>query len=96
VAKQQSRLALFWLACRSLLGFLDQSHDLRALKAPNIEITSSTSRLLVALDGEVTMLRTPLRYRVRPNALQVYAAQDDLDRAPLTNEPASTYLRHSA
>lgn len=96
VAKQQSRLALFWLACRSLLGFLDQSHDLRALKAPNMEITSSTSRLLVALDGEVTMLRTPLRYRARPNALQVYAPQDDSDRPPLTNEPAGTYVRHSA
>jgi diacylglycerol kinase family enzyme len=96
VARRQSRLALFWLACRSLLGFLDQSHDLRALKAPNIEITSHTSRLLVALDGEVTLLRTPLRYRARPNALRVYAPESDSDRPPLTKEPASTYITRSA
>ena len=73
VAKRQSRLALLWLACRSLLGFMDQSRDLRAVKVPDLEISSRTSRLLVALDGEVTMLRPPLRYRARPNALLVFA-----------------------
>jgi diacylglycerol kinase family enzyme len=73
VAKRQSRLALFWLACRSLAGFMDKSRDLRAVKAPDVEITSRTSRLLVALDGEVAMMRTPLRYRARPNALRVFA-----------------------
>jgi len=77
VAKKQSRLALFWLACRSLLGFMDQSRDLRAVKAPEVEITSRTSRLLVALDGEVAMLRPPLRYRARPNALRVFAPSPD-------------------
>lgn len=96
VAKQQSRLALFWLACRSLLGFMDQSHDLRALKTPYLGITSSTSRLLVALDGEVTMLRTPLRYRARPNALRVFAPGVDSATPPLTNGPASTYVGPSA
>jgi diacylglycerol kinase family enzyme len=75
VAKRQSRIALFWLACRSLLGFLDQSRDLRAVKVPDVEITSRTSRLLVALDGEVAMMRPPLRYRVRPNALRVFAPE---------------------
>jgi diacylglycerol kinase family enzyme len=73
VASRQSRLALFWLACRSLLGLMDQSRDLRAVKVPDLEISSRTSRLLVALDGEVTMLRPPLRYRARPNALRVFA-----------------------
>lgn len=80
VAKRQSRLALFWLACRSLAGFMDQSRDLRAVKAPDVEITSRTSRLLVALDGEVTMMRTPLHYRARPNALRVFAPQEELDK----------------
>ena len=73
IAKKQSRLALFWLACRSLLGFMDHEHDLRAVMAPEVTITSRTSRLLVSLDGEVAMLRPPLRYRALPNALLVYA-----------------------
>jgi diacylglycerol kinase family enzyme len=84
VAKRQSRLALFWLACRSLLGFMDQAQDLRAVKVPQVTITSRTSRLLVALDGEVAMMRSPLRYRARPNALRVFAPQGDSDRPPLT------------
>jgi diacylglycerol kinase family enzyme len=84
VAKQQSRLGLIWLALRSLFGFLDQSRDLRAVKVPDVKITSRTSRLLVAMDGEVAILRTPLCYRARPNALQVFAPQDDSDRPPLT------------
>jgi YegS/Rv2252/BmrU family lipid kinase len=96
VARQQSRLALFWLACRSLLGFMDQSHDLRALKAASVEITSRTSRLLVALDGEVTMLRTPLRYRARPNALRVFALEADSAKPPLTKAGVSTYISGSA
>jgi diacylglycerol kinase family enzyme len=86
VAKRQTRLALFWLACRSLAGFMDQSRDLRAVKAPDVEITSRTSRLLVALDGEVTMMRTPLRYRARPNALRVLAPEP-------AREPDSTRIR---
>jgi len=73
VASRQSRLALFWLACRSLIGLIDRSRDLRAMNAPDVEVSSRTSRLLVALDGEVTMLRPPLRYRARPNALRVFA-----------------------
>lgn len=73
VARRQSRLGLFWLACRSLLGFMERSRDLRAVNVPKVKITSPTSRLLVSLDGEVAMLRPPLHYRVRPNALRVFA-----------------------
>ena len=73
VAKEQGRLALFWLACRSVLGLLDQSHDLRTVKVSAAEINSHTSRLLVACDGEVDFIRTPLRYRTRPAALRVFA-----------------------
>lgn len=73
VAKRQSRWSLFWLACRSLAGFMDQERDLHMVKTPRVRITSRTSRLLVSLDGEVTILRSPLRYRVRPRALRVFA-----------------------
>ena len=31
------------------------------------------SRVHVAIDGEVTTMRTPLHYRTRPGALQVLA-----------------------
>lgn len=75
IARRQSRLALFWLACRSLAGFIDQAEDLRAVKMQEVTITSRTRRILVALDGEVAMLRPPLHYRARPNALRVFAPE---------------------
>jgi diacylglycerol kinase family enzyme len=79
VAKAQSRLALFRLACRAILGLLDQQVDLRAMKVAKAEIRSRSSKLLVALDGEVEVLRPPLLYRTRPGALRVFAPLTPLD-----------------
>jgi diacylglycerol kinase family enzyme len=79
VAKQQSRLALLWLAFRSAVGLLDRKRDLRILKVGAVDITSRTSRLLVALDGEVMVMRSPLQYRLRPGALRVFAPAKPTD-----------------
>jgi diacylglycerol kinase family enzyme len=76
VARQQSRLALLWLALRSAIGFLDRKRDLRTFKVGSVDINSRTSRLLVALDGEVAVMRSPLEYRVRPGALRVFVPAD--------------------
>jgi diacylglycerol kinase family enzyme len=71
VAKQQSRLGLLWLAVRIFLGFLAQERDLRIFKLNAVEISSRRRRLLVALDGEVERIQSPLRYRIRPGDLRV-------------------------
>jgi diacylglycerol kinase family enzyme len=73
VAKQQSRLALLWLASRSFLGFLDQQRDLRTFNLAAVEISSRHRRLLVAFDGEIETFKSPLQYRIRPGALRVFA-----------------------
>jgi diacylglycerol kinase family enzyme len=75
VARQQSRLALLWLAFRSAIGLLDRKQDLRIFKSSSVDISSRTSRLLVAMDGEVSVMRSPLEYRVRPGALRVFVPQ---------------------
>jgi diacylglycerol kinase family enzyme len=72
VARRQSRIALLWLALRSALGLVDQGRDLRVLSVRSAEIASRTSRLPVAIDGEVAVLRPPLHYRIRPGALRVF------------------------
>jgi diacylglycerol kinase family enzyme len=72
VARQRSRTSLVLLALRSALGFVNEARDLRILKVSSAEIMSRTSRLLVAMDGEVSILRPPLRYRARPAALRVF------------------------
>jgi diacylglycerol kinase family enzyme len=55
-----------------MLGKLRMSRDLKTLKGRFAEITSHTSRLPVALDGEVKMLTPPLRYVIRKQALKVF------------------------
>jgi diacylglycerol kinase family enzyme len=66
VAKVQSRLSMFWLACRCIFGLLDQQRDLRIFKGGMADISSRRSKLLVAFDGEVETIRSPLHCRTRP------------------------------
>jgi diacylglycerol kinase family enzyme len=73
VAKQQSRLALVLLAFRMLLGLLDEARDLKIMRLAAAEISSRRGRLLVALDGELELMRPPLSYRIWPGALRVFA-----------------------
>jgi diacylglycerol kinase family enzyme len=81
VARQGSRTSLVWLAVRAALGLIDQMRDLRIVKVKSAEIDARTSRLLVGIDGEVAILRPPLRYRTHQGALRVFApatAEDEV------------------
>jgi diacylglycerol kinase family enzyme len=72
VARQGSRTALVLLALKSALGWIDETRDLRILNVTSAKIESRTSRLLVAMDGEVSVQRPPLHYRTRRGALRVF------------------------
>jgi diacylglycerol kinase family enzyme len=76
VANTQGRLAMFWLACRCILGLASLQRDLRIFKGASADISARRKRLLVAFDGEVAMMRSPLHYRSRPGALRVFAASE--------------------
>ena len=65
------RLGLFRLAFRALFGRLNQAKDFDLFCVEEAIIESRRPRLLVATDGEVTLLSTPLHYRTRPRALRV-------------------------
>jgi diacylglycerol kinase family enzyme len=52
-------------------GKADQARDIDTFKTREAEIDARSSRLPVALDGEVEIMRTPLHYRSRPGALRV-------------------------
>lgn len=73
VARTQSRLGLVWLSLRAIFGRTDQVRDLRISKVAEGDVDSRASRLPVACDGEVELMRTPLHYRSRPGALRVFA-----------------------
>lgn len=71
VAQRTGRLRLLWLSLRALFGGLRDQQDFDSLCTKEIWIETKHRRLRVATDGEVTLMKTPLHYRVRPGALRV-------------------------
>ena len=71
VAQRPGRMGLLRFAWRALWGRLAQERDFDVLLASELEITTRRRSLRVATDGEVNVMQTPLRYRVRPGALTV-------------------------
>jgi len=71
VAQRPTRLGLVRLAFHALLGSLAQARDFSAELAKELQVETHHKRLRVATDGEVTVMTTPLHYRIRPGALPV-------------------------
>ena len=73
IARSQRRLALLGLVLRALLGWLDSARDLQSLAVASVAIGSRRKRLLASFDGEIEIVRTPIRYSIKPAALRVFA-----------------------
>lgn len=71
VAARGRRRDLLKLALWTLLGRASRACELKALSAREILIETRRKRVRVALDGEVTWMESPLRYRTLPGALRV-------------------------
>lgn len=77
VAHRTGRMGLLRLAWRALFGGLRDEQDFDAMCSQEIWIETRRHRLRVATDGEVTVMKTPLHYRVRPGALRVLVKERD-------------------
>jgi diacylglycerol kinase family enzyme len=62
---------LLTLAVRALCGQLRQADDFMDCTVKSLRVESPLARLLVATDGEVSRMDTPLEFRIRPLSLQV-------------------------
>lgn len=71
VVKPRTPLAFFWMVCRMCFGRIEEARDLDRFELKEAEVGARASRLPVALDGEVSLMLTPLRYRSRAQALRV-------------------------
>lgn len=71
VAQRSGRLALLGFALRALAGRLRQARDFDALATDRLVIATRHKRIRVSTDGEVTLMQTPLRYRILAGALHV-------------------------
>lgn len=70
------RFGLIRLAFHALFGRVDQAKDFDAFAVAEALIESNRPQLLVATDGEVSMMKTPLHYRVRPRSLAVFVPRE--------------------
>jgi len=64
-------LGLIGLALHALLGRLRQADDFMGWSVPYLRVESPRRRLLVATDGELDSMDTPLEFRIRPRSLKV-------------------------
>jgi diacylglycerol kinase family enzyme len=71
VTQRMGRFGLLHLALMALFKRLDQARDFDVLTAREFVVRTGHRRLRVATDGEVTLMQTPLEYRVRAGALRV-------------------------
>lgn len=72
------RFGLFRLAFHALFGRVDQAKDFDVFCVAEARIETRKRRLLVALDGEIQRMETPLHYRIRPGALRVLVPKEKM------------------
>jgi diacylglycerol kinase family enzyme len=71
VTQRTGRFGLLLLALRAVAGRLRQARDFDMVTARSLVVRTPHKRIRVATDGEVSLMDTPLHYRVRPGALRV-------------------------
>lgn len=73
----RTRLGFLWLSLRAVLGRPDSQRDFLTLSGiEEVEIASPRALLMVATDGEACLMETPLRYRIRPGALNLIVPEE--------------------
>lgn len=72
---RNGRKGLLLLALRLIFGRLRQTHDFEEVNVEEITFETRKKRILVAFDGEVEMMETPLHYKIQPQSLRVIVAQ---------------------
>jgi diacylglycerol kinase family enzyme len=71
VARATGPLGMAWLLLRALCRRVGDARRFEAVVLPDATVDVESSRVLVSVDGEVTTLRPPLRYRVLRGGLRV-------------------------
>ena len=71
VTQRTGRFGLLRLAFRALRGRLRQARDFDMLAVRSLVVDTAERMVRVAIDGEVTLMQTPLNYSSRPGALRV-------------------------
>jgi diacylglycerol kinase family enzyme len=75
----RSPLHFLWVSIRAVLGREREQKDFVTIDAEEAEISSALAKLPVATDGEAQLMDTPLRYRIRPGALNLLVPAESVE-----------------
>jgi diacylglycerol kinase family enzyme len=80
LARSRSRLGLVGVALLGLVRDIKRTESVEDWRLPEFTVDVRRKRAIpVAFDGEVSMMRSPLRYRTRPRALQVILPPEEAE-----------------
>ena len=71
VMRPQSRLGLIGMLLKMIFGRFNGRHHFDIFTAEDLYVDAKSKRMGVALDGEVHVMETPLKYRILPRSLRV-------------------------
>lgn len=72
IAKAHTRLGVAKLFVRALTGRLKDAEEFEALKiTDSVTITSNRHHLHVSHDGELSKMKTPITYKLKPKSLRI-------------------------
>jgi diacylglycerol kinase family enzyme len=74
VAPANGRFGVLTLPLRAVMGWLEAEPGFELLHTTEATLETDRRRVSVALDGEVTLMATPLRFRILPRALRTIVA----------------------
>jgi diacylglycerol kinase family enzyme len=77
VTREVTRLGLFALIARAIVGRLRESEDFSVFEGAELWVETGRRQLRVATDGEIQVFETPLRFRSRPGALRVLVPKEE-------------------
>ena len=73
--RKSGRTGLLLLILRSVFGGLRHSKYFESFSVTSLSVETNTKSTLVAMDGEVASLDSPLEYRILPRQLRVTAPE---------------------
>src|SRR5215218_8384632 len=71
VAPECGRFEILALPARAITNRLGEASPLAGFQADSLSVDLGHHRVTVSVDGEITVMRTPLAYKIRPRALRV-------------------------
>ena len=74
--RRSARTGLLLLILRTLFGGLRHDKNFEEFRTTKLTVETQKSSMLVAVDGEVAAMETPLEYKIHPGELKVIVPRD--------------------